>query len=100
MDDQAQDHLLRQKAAEKVDARIEFKVHLTVYIVVNTFLFLTWLVIGLIGDAWFPWFLFPLVFWGIGVFSHGYSVYRGDRFDRTREEKIQREMERIKKERD
>jgi hypothetical protein len=46
-------------------------IHATVYVAVNALLFVIWLV------TWtgFPWFLFPLMGWGVGLASHT-AVYR------------------------
>jgi len=51
--------------------RIGFWVHATVFVAVNLMLFVIWLVTG----AGFPWFLFPLLGWGIGMAVHA-AVYR------------------------
>lgn len=88
---------LRKKAEKRVEAVQGFKQNLTAYVAVNILIFIIWLVIALAsnGEAWFPWFLFPLVGWGIGVAFHGWSVY-GDRYGKDREKQVQKEMERMK----
>jgi 2TM domain-containing protein len=48
-----------------------FVVHATVYVATNLFLFVIWGVTG----AGFPWFVFPLLGWGIGLAAHG-AAYR------------------------
>lgn len=44
--------------------------HTRSYVIVNTFLASLWLVLGLTTGAWFPWFLFPLLGWGMGYTFH------------------------------
>jgi hypothetical protein len=51
----------------------EFYTHLVVYIVVNLILVAIWYFTN--GIDGFPWFLFPLAGWGIGLFFHWYSVF-------------------------
>ncbi|MFW9984330.1 MAG: 2TM domain-containing protein [Candidatus Odinarchaeota archaeon] len=48
-----------------------FYIHLFVYIMVNILLFAIWFFITL----GFPWFIFPLLGWGIGVVAHGLAVF-------------------------
>jgi hypothetical protein len=43
-----------------------FKIHLTVYIVVNTLL----ITLNLLTNPAFYWFVFPLIGWGIGITMH------------------------------
>ena len=52
------------KQAEK--EKSEFRGHILAYLGVNLFLFFVYLMTG----AGFPWFLFPLGGWGIGIVSH------------------------------
>ncbi|MHB8568300.1 MAG: 2TM domain-containing protein [Nitrososphaerales archaeon] len=50
------------------EAKLGFYIHLTVYALVNSLIFLTWCFNG--GYyVWgiFPWFDFPLAFWGAGT---------------------------------
>ncbi len=48
------------------EARKYFLIHLIVYIVVNAMLF----VINMVVTPQFPWFVFPLAGWGIGIICH------------------------------
>jgi len=73
---------------EMAKKRVEFRDHLVVYIVVN---------IVLIGiNMWtvpqFWWFLFPLIFWGIGVFFHWREAYYGGE-----DMRIEAEYQKLKK---
>lgn len=85
---------LRVIAERRADAKIKFYRNLSVYIVVNAMLaFINWYATP---DYW--WVLFPLVFWGIGVFASFLRAFvLTDIFDRAeyREQKIQKELEKL-----
>ncbi|MBN2168438.1 MAG: 2TM domain-containing protein [Actinobacteria bacterium] len=85
---------LRTKAEKRVEEKIGFRQNLIAYLAVNALIFVIWLVVALFSDTWFPWFLFPLAGWGIGVAFHGWAVYGED--DQKQEERVQREMEKLK----
>lgn len=77
----------RAAERERVDyQKLGFRVHLGVFISVNVLLFVTWwLTSGRADDGFgFPWFLFPLLGWGIGLVAHFavYSVVSRDFKDR------------------
>jgi len=64
---------LESSIRSRVRQMREFYTHLIVYIVVNLILVAIWyFTTGIDG---FPWFLFPLGGWGIGLFFHWYSVF-------------------------
>ncbi len=44
--------------------------HTRSFLVVNGFLFLLWLTIAVTTGVWFPWFVFPLLGWGMGYTFH------------------------------
>jgi hypothetical protein len=52
----------------------DFYTHLVVYVVINLILVGIWY----FTSKGFPWFIFPLGGWGIGLFFHWYSVYVED----------------------
>jgi hypothetical protein len=90
---------VRELAEERVEAQLGFRNHLRIYLIMNAIFFLIWLIVFLFNrDAWYPWFLFPLIIWGIGIYFHGRSVYRMDEEKQHKEALIEREMERIKRE--
>jgi hypothetical protein len=91
---------LRQKAEKIVEARRGFKTNLFAYLIINVMIFVIWLIVALTTSPhlWFPWFLFPLVGWGIGIAFHAQAVYGGAKFESRREDMVQKEMDRIKKE--
>ena len=66
MDQQQEEQQLRSLAEKRAEAKLGFRNHLIIYVAVNVFLFLIWLLTSLFAaDGWiFPWFVFPLVGWG------------------------------------
>ena len=88
------DEELRIKAKKRAEAKIGFYWHIGAYAVINIFLFLIWFYTG----QGFPWFLFVLGFWGIGVLAHYLTLnYREGSFTEGLAEK---EYEKLKKEND
>lgn len=84
---------LRQKAEQKVDARIKFKENLYKYLIVNV-------IIGLICLIFLKSFwllIFVMFFWGIGVLSDFLKAYSFENivgYD-YRERKINEEMRKM-----
>ncbi len=66
------DEELVVKARKRVDAKIKFYTDLGAYIIVNIALIAVWYFSG----GGFPWFLFVILFWGIGVAANGLAVFR------------------------
>ena len=62
---------------EIAQKRVSFKSHLTVYIIMNLFFWLLWLLTGQEYNEGFnpPWPVWPMVGWGIGVFFHYMGAY-------------------------
>lgn len=84
---------LRELAIERIKKRRDFQTHLVVYLGVNGFLWAVWLAISLTSGWHFPWPVFPLFGWGIGVAVHAWDAYRGD----ITEEEIELEMARLRR---
>lgn len=77
----------RQAAIMRLQAKRGFKIHLSVYVIVNALLVVIWAVTGT-GYFWPIW---PLAGWGIGVAIHGWITY----FQKPiSEAEIDREMKR------
>lgn len=49
----------------------DFYVHLIVYLAVNTFL----VILNLLATPWYMWFIWPLIFWGIGMIVDAVRVF-------------------------
>ncbi len=62
------------KLAQK---RASFKSHLTVYIIMNIFFWAVWYFTGekYSGQMRFPWPVWPMFGWGIGLFFHFVEAY-------------------------
>ena len=80
-------------AKTRVEEKRGFFVHLTVYILVNIMLVLIW---WFAAGGGFPWFLFPLVGWGIGLLMHFLGTFVFGR--KSDSAAIEKEAEKIRRE--
>jgi 2TM domain len=62
--------------------RVDFRCHLLVYCIINAALWMIWFVTG----AHYPWPVWPMVGWGIGVIFHYLFDYRSSKFFSEEEE--------------
>jgi len=85
------EQVLRDKAVRQLKRKRDFRGHLLVYVLVNTFLVVIWLMTDPHG---FFWPVFPIVAWGIGVIMNAWDVYGRQEIT---EEDIQREMDSLGK---
>ena len=71
--------------------RVEFRSHLIVYAVINSVLWIIWVITG----RGYPWPVWPMAGWGIGVLFHYLFDYRTSRFLSEEEEyqKLKKQME-------
>jgi uncharacterized membrane protein len=54
--------------------RFAFRIHATAFVAVQVMLFVIWLLVWLVGHGTaYPWFIYPLLGWGVGLAVH-YSV--------------------------
>ena len=81
-------------ARKRVEEKKGFFTHLIIYILVNIMLVLIW---AFASGGGFPWFIFPLGGWGIGILFHFFDVFvfSGKSGWETRE--IEKEVERLRK---
>ena len=90
--DMSKEQIYRQ-AEKRVAEKRGFFIHLIVYIAVNILLVLIW---AFAAGGGFPWFIFPLGGWSIGILFHFLGVFVFARKpDRAA---IEKEAERIKRE--
>ena len=61
----------REREARQILKRRTFYLHLSIYLAVNLMLIGIWALAG----GGFPWFLFVLMGWGIGIVAHGASAF-------------------------
>jgi hypothetical protein len=64
---------LRQLAHRRVENRQGFIIHAVLFVAVNFALYGIWRLTG----AHYPWFLWPLFGWGIGLVGHALSLAFG-----------------------
>ncbi len=82
------ERLIQRRARKRVLKRRAFKRNLVKYVAVNAMLFVIWLVTG----GGFPWFLFPLMGWGIGIAGQASDAYSSDDSIEQEAELIRREL--------
>ena len=61
----------REREARQILKRRAFYLHLAVFVAVQLMLFGIWALAG----GGYPWFLFPLMGWGIGLVAHGAAAF-------------------------
>ena len=90
-DDADREQVLHDKAIRQLKKQRDFRSHLLVYILINTFFVAIWLLTDPNG---FFWPMFPIAGWGIGVIMNAWDVYGRQEIT---EEDIHREMEHLGK---
>lgn len=86
---------IRSRAEKRVDNKIQFYRSFAIYVIVNAVL----AVVNWLYTPEFWWVLFPVFFWGIGVFVKFLNAFVFvSKFDSEdyRERKIQEEMEKLR----
>lgn len=81
------------EALRRLEKKRGFRLHLSVYVAVNALLWLAWGVVFAVSGFWFPWPVFPLVGWGIGVSLHAWDAYGRRPFSAAQ---IEREAARLR----
>lgn len=79
---------LRAEALRRLKKKRDFRSHLLVYVLANAVLWTIWGVFFVASGVWFPWPLFAMFGWGIGLVFHAWDAYGRKPFT---EEDIQRE---------
>ena len=85
---------LRKKAQQRAEEKVGFYIHFVIYIMVNSMLIVFWYLSAGGNLSSFPWFLFPLLGWGIGIVGHGLGVFLGTSFT---EKMAEKEYEKLKR---
>ena len=83
---------VRERALVSLKKKRDFRAHLLAYVLVNSFLWIIWAVVYAFGGPVFPWPIFPMVGWGIGLTFHAWDVYGRKPFG---EDEIEREVARL-----
>jgi hypothetical protein len=60
-------------ARRRVQARMGFVIHASIYVVMNLGFVAIWYMTG----SRYPWFVWPALGWGIGVLAHGVTLVIG-----------------------
>ena len=84
------DEIAYRRAKARVEARLGFYRHAAIYVAVNLFL-VFWNLRHNPDQLWFQW---PMLGWGIGLLSHGISVFSYRWNSARKEQMIKRELER------
>lgn len=84
---------LRAEAEKRVKQRTELIRHIGAYVIINGFLVVVWALTG----AGYPWFLWVMAGWGIGLLFHIVDYFSGRRGSASRERMVEKEMEKMKK---
>ena len=86
------DQTARDRAVTRLKKRRDFRGHLLVYVLVNTFLVVIWAVVDAHG---FFWPVFPIAGWGIFVVMNAWDVFwRPEITEEDIQHEIKREQER------
>ncbi len=64
---------LRRRVKERVQARIALGIHIALYVLVNLGLIAIWAASG----AHYPWFMWPVFGWGVGIVAHVITYFYG-----------------------
>jgi|WetSurMetagenome_2_1015567.scaffolds.fasta_scaffold105839_1 hypothetical protein len=83
-----------QVARKRVEEKKGFYTHLASYVVVNAMLVIIWA----ITNPGYPWFIWPLAGWGIGVIFHFLGVFAFNKGTAWESKEIEKEAERLRKE--
>ena len=86
---------IEQLARKRAGAKLGWYIHAAVYVLVNLFIFL----ISSQGFGNRPWSVYPLLGWGLGLALHGLSVFLIGGAGSLRERMVDRERERLLRER-
>ena len=81
---------LLDAATRRADAKLGFRGHALIYGLVNAGL----ATLNMVTSPGYPWFIWPLFGWGIGLAAHGVAVYAPN--TAMREHSIAKEVERLR----
>ena len=81
-----------QNAKKTVEERLGFYIHLTCYVLVNSF----FVFLNLKNGGYF-WAIYPIAGWGIGLVFHGLSVFSFFNNNNWKQRQIHKEIEKQRK---
>jgi hypothetical protein len=82
---------LEAKAKKRVEARLGFLIHAAMYVIASTGFVVIWALSG----ATYPWFVWPILGWGIGIAGHGLTLAFGPDSERGLRA-VEREVHRLR----
>ncbi|MFO7676827.1 MAG: 2TM domain-containing protein [Thermoplasmatota archaeon] len=85
---------LWKKAHKRAEEKVGFFIHLSCYIMVNILLVVLWYISSGGDLSVFPWFIIPMLGWGIGIVAHGVGAFAGGSFQDKIAEKEYKKMKR------
>jgi 2TM domain len=88
-----ENEIIYRRAAVRAAMQRAFYRHVMIYIVVNALL----VAVNLLKDPNHLWFQWGMLGWGIGLLVHGLNVYSSRWFGSHREQMIQHELDRQKR---
>ena len=83
---------------QKAKARAKFQSHLVTYLSVNALLWVIWALTDGHFHGGLPWPIWTSAFWGFGLVMNGLSAYGLAAGGLSREQRTQREYERLMRE--
>lgn len=84
----------RAEALASLKKKRDFHTHLLAYVLVNGTLWAIWAIVAASQGSLFPWPIFPLLGWGIGLAFHAWDAYARTPFT---EAQIDRELRRLQR---
>ena len=93
MSNEMSEEQLHHLATRRVAAKKSFYGNLAFYLIVNALLVLIWAATG----RGYPWFLWVLGFWGLGVISHFLGVFVFSKQTNWERGQVEKEMERLRR---
>ncbi len=95
MPQQLTEEEIYQQARKRVEEKKGFYIHLTVYALINVGMILIW---AFTAGGGYPWFVWILGGWGIGLVSHYLAVFVFNKTSGWERRQMDAEIERIKRE--
>ena len=94
MSTQLSEEEIYQQARKRVEEKKGFFTHLAVYIVVNIMLVLIW---AFVSRSPYPWFIWPLGGWAIGLLFHFLGVFVFSKRTDWERREVEKEAEKLRK---
>ena len=80
-------------AKKRVRQKKDFYNHLVIYVIINILLVIIWALTG----SGYPWFVWPLAGWGIGILFHAADVYIFHKESAWEKREVEKEVDKLKK---